>query len=187
MKIRKSDRRSLRTRQMLTDALVVLLLEKRYESITIQEILDRANVGRSTFYTHFFDKEDLLISSFEHILEGLDYQIGNGSDETHIISSLSLFQHVGQHYLLYQAMVRGGCEDLLMKKGQNYLYSRTEKCLSFLYTNHSPSKIPIPILTTYLVSTLFTLLKWWLDHEMPYSIERMDKIYQQLVTPHLLT
>src|SRR5690242_13310 len=59
------DRRIQRTRQLLLDSLIQLILEKGYESITVQDIIDRANVGRSTFYSHFQDKEDLLLSGFE--------------------------------------------------------------------------------------------------------------------------
>src|SRR5688572_21995012 len=61
------DRRVQKTRKLLQDALVELVAEKGYEAVTIREILDRANVGRSTFYAHFQDKDQLLHS----ILEGL--------------------------------------------------------------------------------------------------------------------
>lgn len=64
MKNTKADRRSQRTRQLLSSALVDLMLQKRYDEITVQNIIDRANVGRSTFYAHYLDKDDLLVSDF---------------------------------------------------------------------------------------------------------------------------
>jgi AcrR family transcriptional regulator len=57
---KKVDRRTQRTRHQLGRALVGLVEEKRFDDITVQDVIDRADVGRSTFYTHFRDKEDLL-------------------------------------------------------------------------------------------------------------------------------
>jgi AcrR family transcriptional regulator len=62
MSRQKLDRRSQRTRKSLSEALAALMVEKRYDKITVQDIIDRANVGRSTFYAHFQDEEDLLVS-----------------------------------------------------------------------------------------------------------------------------
>ena len=62
-----TDRRVQRTRRLLHKALMSLILEKKYESITVQEILDRADVGRSTSYMHFQDKDELLFSGFQYL------------------------------------------------------------------------------------------------------------------------
>ena len=63
MESRKVDRRIQRTRQLLDDALIELILEKGYDKITVQNIVDQANAGRSTFYSHFLDKDDLMENS----------------------------------------------------------------------------------------------------------------------------
>src|SRR4030067_3389625 len=67
------DRRVQKTRKLLQDALIELVAEKGYESVTVQEILDKANVGRSTFYAHFQDKDQLLHSILDR-LDGLFVQ-----------------------------------------------------------------------------------------------------------------
>ena len=72
----KADRRSQRTRQLLSTALIEVMLAKRYDEITVQDIIDRANVGRSTFYAHFLDKEDLLVSQLTRVLDALTQQNG---------------------------------------------------------------------------------------------------------------
>src|SRR5205807_4575943 len=64
---RATDRRVQRTRQLLQDALISLMIEKGYEATTVQDIIDRANVGRATFYAHFADKETLLVSRLEDL------------------------------------------------------------------------------------------------------------------------
>ena len=65
MATKKVDRRIQRTRRLLQDALITLILEKGYDKITVQDIIDEANVGRSTFYAHYLDKDDLMASSLE--------------------------------------------------------------------------------------------------------------------------
>lgn len=67
MKSEKTDRRTEKTRQSLLLALSELMQEKKYSNITIQEIIDKANVGRSTFYAHFETKDDLLGCCMEHV------------------------------------------------------------------------------------------------------------------------
>jgi AcrR family transcriptional regulator len=69
----KADRRSQRTRQLLSAALIELMLEKRYDDISVQDIIERANVGRSTFYAHYLDKEDLLVGDFTRVLDALSH------------------------------------------------------------------------------------------------------------------
>ncbi len=67
MKTGQTDRRVQRTQALLQDALLALIEEKGYAAITVQDILDRANLGRSTFYMHYRDKDDLLVSGFEQL------------------------------------------------------------------------------------------------------------------------
>src|SRR4051812_43769240 len=74
MRNTKADRRSERTRQLIGTALIEVMLAKGYDEITVQDILDRANVGRSTFYAHFLDKEDLLVSQLTRVLDELIQQ-----------------------------------------------------------------------------------------------------------------
>src|SRR5690348_6733672 len=71
MKTEKQDRRSERTRRLLGEALISLMLERRYADLTVQDILDRANIGRSTFYAHYWDKDDLLASTMEQMIRML--------------------------------------------------------------------------------------------------------------------
>src|SRR5438045_1335236 len=67
----KIDRRVLRTRDRLGDALVALMQEKPFDAITVQEVLDRAGVSRSAFYVHYRDKEDLFLSDVDEFLEAM--------------------------------------------------------------------------------------------------------------------
>src|SRR5215212_4388 len=107
MKSNKGDRRSQRTRQLLSAALLALMLEKRYDAITVQDIIDRANVGRATFYAHYFDKEDLLMSDITRVLDELSGHVVAGAPGTPrpLPRLTAFFRHVQEHQTLYQALV----------------------------------------------------------------------------------
>lgn len=74
----RADRRTNRTRRLLRNALMAAILEKGYDAITIEDITERADLGRTTFYLHYKDKEDLLIESLEAITDELRAQVGLG-------------------------------------------------------------------------------------------------------------
>jgi AcrR family transcriptional regulator len=179
---KKTDRRTQRTRHSLTHAMVDLVTEKRFDDITVQNLIDRADIGRSTFYTHFRDKEDLIQTDWEGFLEfcveQIDWtRVGKGS----FFPVLFLFDHLKDVQPFYRGLVRSRKSEPLMKTGTDYLSQRMGEGLQANLKYH-PS-IPIPILSNYLATELFALLKWWLDQGMPYSPERMDQIFHELVNP----
>src|SRR3954470_8311501 len=102
------DRRVARTRAMLQQAHISLILKKGYEAITVDEICDAANVGRSTFYAHYTSKDDLRRSGLEHLRKELvDRQKralaeGNVRDRS-LGFSLAMFEHARDHIDLYKA------------------------------------------------------------------------------------
>src|SRR3981081_1226764 len=114
------DRRIPRTRAMLQHALTSLILKKGYDAITIQDICDEANVGRSTFYAHYTSKDDLKRKGFEHLRKELvdrqrEAQASYGEIKARRLSfSLAMFEHARDHIDLYRALVggRGGAVSL---------------------------------------------------------------------------
>src|SRR5512143_2387903 len=174
------DRRTQRTRQTLSQALIALIQEKRYEAITVQDICDRANVGRSTFYAHFQDKDALLASNFQQMLESLGGQVELRAGQF-VFSVAPLFQHVQEHHHLYKALAWGGGFDVLLHAGQQQWRAHIETHLSTLLQQGRSPAIPSDVMTAYLAGPLHTLLLWWLDRQMPYPPERMDEMFQQLV------
>ena len=103
------DRRVQRTKSSLHNALIGLAREKSYPSIAVKEILDRANVGRSTFYTHFRDKDDLLESGIHGILQSVKGQRPPGSTLERVVAfSLPLLKHIDEHRRAGPKMKREG-------------------------------------------------------------------------------
>src|SRR4030095_15463617 len=98
--IRNKDRRIQKTQNLLHEALTSLIREKSYDSIVVKEILDRANVGRSTFYMHFRDKDELLVSSIRDMLGSVHAtpMASSGKRRDRIIRfSLPFFEHIHLH------------------------------------------------------------------------------------------
>src|SRR5712675_570230 len=155
---KKPDRRTQRTRGQLNGALVELIKEKRFDDITVQNVIERAGVGRSTFYSHFRDKEDVFEQQWEQFIERLAGQInwakaGTGS----FFPVRSLFQHLQDAQSFYRGLVRSRKIDAIFKSGIENLSHKIEAALK--RSEIKPS-IPIPILSNYLASELFALLKW---------------------------
>ena len=106
---RKPDPRAARTRDRLGDALIALLLAKPFDDITVQEVLDGACVSRSTFYEHYRDKNDLLLSDVDEFFEGMSTLLARKNDPSPRVAPVSeLFTHVSQARDLYAALVQSG-------------------------------------------------------------------------------
>lgn len=183
MKKQTNDRRTLRTRRALGDALVALILEKRYEAITIQDILDRADVGRSTFYAHYYDKDDLLMSEFERVVQLLLSPSAHGeSSNSAFLPSLALFEHVFERQDLFNALAGGHGMHVLLETGLQVLTRNIEAHLAAALQKRTPD-IPLSLLSNYIASTFLALIKWSFDNKMPYPPARMNEMFQQLVLP----
>ena len=189
MKEKKEDRRIGRTRRLMHEALMALVVEKGYESITVQDILDRADVGRSTFYAHYRDKDELLLSSFEHLRTLFEEQqqailaSRHTGKEPEVNLILELFRHIGEHHKLYKAIAGKQSGEMIVKYLHRYLYTLLIEPLTALIKKRKSLPIPIEITTHYLVSSLLSLMTWWLDNNMPYPAEKMDEIFRILTTP----
>ena len=103
------DRRVRRTRDRLGDAMVDLLQEKPFDTITVQQVLDRAGVGRSTFYTHYRGKEDLFLSDCDEFFEAMATALSRHRDTSERVAPVrELFAHVAEMRTFYSALVASG-------------------------------------------------------------------------------
>ena len=184
MKTPKDDRRSRRTRQLLGDALVELMLEKHFESITVQDILDRADIGRSTFYAHYTDKESLLISQIEQVIRELEaYTTEAGGRHHGLLPSLELFRHVKEQRRLMQAFVWGRGAEILTQDFQGQVSKIIEQNIRSMIGDAVASSVPLSVVAKFVASTFLMLLRWWFDEDMQHTPEQMDAMFQKLVMP----
>lgn len=190
---RTRDRRVQRTRRLLHQALMSCILEKKYESITVQDILDRADVGRSTFYTHFRDKDELLISGLQH-LKGLlqtaqatSVAPPGKSYEKIIGFSRIMFEHAYEHRELHRALVGSGAEIVVRRLLHSFLSAAvSQEIKTTLQKGRRGHRVVTPeLLTHFLVSTYMSVVTWWLKTKNPVPPKDIDAAYRQLVLPSL--
>lgn len=178
------DRRSKRSEQALIDALIELMAVKTYDSISIKEIVEKANVGRSTFYAHYQTKDDLVKSGFERILDGtLQHMILSKDERNLMVDTTMLFQHAQGHYHLFKTLMWGSGFEILTKDELNILNEKMRQRLSQFFPDENKLTIPVNVLSIFLSGNLLILLKWWLDNKMPFPPEKMNDMFQVLVMP----
>ncbi len=180
----RNDRRVQRTRHALHQALMELILEKRYDKITVQDIIDRADVGRSTFYAHFLDKDDLLVKGVAKFSDHLDAHLETSHEHdkepSHVLHSLTFFRHAYMHHDLYRTMREGGGADVIMDAARRHLSEDIENHLAQLFPDGKNTDIPKPVITNFLAGAMLSLLMWWLEEDRPYSPEEVDAMFQKL-------
>jgi AcrR family transcriptional regulator len=172
---------------------MALILEKKYEDITVQEILDRADVGRSTFYMHFQDKDELLVSGFQYLQSFLESvqealtTIPGKSYERIIGFSLAMFEHAHEYRRVNRALLGSNAEAVVRRRIHSVL-ARTvwrELKLELRSRTRGNDSISPELLSHFLVSTYISVLTWWLDSKNPISPKDIDVAYRRLVLPCL--
>ena len=180
-KERPPDRRVRRTKQRLDDALESLIVEKGYDKTTVQDLIDRADVGRSTFYAHYETKDDLLISWVDQLAAEMELQMApQQTDAGSIMPSLALFRHLAEAHHVHKAMIGSRGIEFAMQIVHSSLLRHARSGLERRPDASNQTTIPIEVRAQFLAGSLLALLTWWLDNDMPYPPGRMDEIYQEL-------
>jgi AcrR family transcriptional regulator len=190
-RIPAKDRRIHKTRDLLHRALAGLIREKPYDSISVKEILDRANVGRSTFYTHFGDKDELLVSAIHDLLASMQSGKTPSAErsERMIGFSLPIFEHIDHHRRTGEA--RMGAE------GRAHLHDHLRRVLAELIADDlakglagsrkAEGQIPSRVLVEYLSSTFVLVLNWWIESRSRLSPREVNDVFRALALPTLTT
>jgi AcrR family transcriptional regulator len=177
MKEQTVDRRIQKTKKALTEALIQLILENGYEKVTIQDITDKANVGRSTFYSHYESKEQLLFDGPNN----LNVRMFDGIDQTDDIEFLSLFNHIAENRTLAQSMLlkRGGCN--MYDFFQDNIALKIRKKYKPRFGRDSKNQKVLDFMAQASASAVMSLLICWLEDDMVFSANEMSARCRQLV------
>ncbi|MEZ4662242.1 MAG: TetR/AcrR family transcriptional regulator [Caldilineaceae bacterium] len=182
--VKTMDRRVRRSRKMLGEALLALVVEKPFGDITVQDIADRADMNRATFYLHFQSKEELLQSALEELFDELVSHFGEISPEKPIWeddqSELFVFQHVANHAQLYKALLSDPNLGLVIHQIIAYIARHSERETRKSLSENMSLAIPIELLSHHVAGSLYALIDWWLRNDMPYSPEYMANVAKTL-------
>ena len=178
---RKPDLRVRRTRGLLSNALVGLMEEKSIDKITLQEVLDRATVGRSTFYLHYRDKDDLFLCVLEDGLEMWSTALVRKQEKSHRVAPVAeFFMHVGDAKKLYRALVDAGRIHAFFELAQGYFARGIARRLEEI----GPKNLihgELDARSHALAGNLLSLLKWWLDRGAKEAPIEMDELFHRMV------
>ena len=182
------DRRVARTRAMLHQTLMSLIVKQGYEAITIKDICDAANVGRSTFYAHYKSKDDLMRSHLEPLRKLLvDRQRdalatpGDIKDRS-LAFSTAMFEHARDHRNHYRALVGGRGGTISLGVIRRILSDLVRSELAATAGKNSADAIPRELVVQYVVGAYMAVLTWWLDGGAKLPPKRVDAMFRRLAT-----
>ena len=179
---RRPDARVQRTHDQLGYALIELIQEKPVNDVTVQDVLDRAHVGRSTFYLHYRDKDDLLLSQLEMFLERMSTSLSVRKDKsTRVVPVTELFAHIGNQNKLYRVLSDSGHLKEFFELAEGYFARGIERRLT---ESGKLAKIPqreLAARASALSGSLLSLLRWWLDRGEKEPPEEMDRMFHRMV------
>jgi AcrR family transcriptional regulator len=176
------DKRSRRTQQKLGMALLDLIKERPGEEITVKEVLDRASVGRSTFYLHFRDKDDLLFSQLEQFLQVFSTLLSARKEKSQrIVAVQEMFEHVAEQHKLWRGLVASGSIEDFFNLAQDFFTRGIEQRLKELNGIPKGRERELRIRAVGLAGNLLSLLRWWLDRGAKEPAAEMDRVFHAMV------
>jgi len=190
MGARKEDRRVQRSQQLLRAALLSLIEEKGFEVLTVQEIIDRANVGRATFYAHFDSKEDLLVSGLDGLrlaLKDLQKQarFRGGSDERLFSFSHEIFAHIAEYRKVFRSMAGKPSGALVQQLLQKIVIELVRDDIKAIVGGGEQNSAPAEAIVQFVTGGLFGLAMMWASGRLSLSVDEVNSLFRRLAMPGL--
>ena len=181
-----TDRRSLRTRGALRDAMLALISERGWDHFAVQDLCDRANIGRSTFYSHYANKDALLVGGFASLQAMLQQQTQAGAGAARARAdaraswhfTLGLIEHVHENRNVFRSMIG--------RRSGYVVQQRFREMVIRLITNElPPATVPLPraAAARWLAAALVELLSWWVEQRTPLPPAELAALFDELSRP----
>jgi AcrR family transcriptional regulator len=178
----ETDPRAERTRDRLGAAMWALFQEKPFDAITVQELLDRAGVARSTFYTYFRDKNDLFVSDVDEFLERMATGLVGRADAGDRVAPVrELFSHIGEMRKLYVAFVASGRIHEFLDLTRAHFTRGIAARLGELPRGAGLAPQQRAALAHAFGGALVSLLSWWIDGGCVMTPVAMDELFHAMV------
>jgi len=180
----EEDKRVIRTRAQVTQALIELSCAQGYDSVTVQEIADRAGINYRTFYRHYESKDDLLRDVLRTTMAGLQQTMPpptavelNNPDFEAIArrNGQTLYKYVAENSDIFRLLLQSGLVALVPI--QKFAQAETEK----FFADLPLGDIPYELVANHMITSNFSFIQWWLDNDMSHTPEQMGEFSAQLI------
>ena len=180
----KLDRRSLRTKKLIFDAFNELLAKNQFSKITVEDITSKANIGRSTFYSHFQSKDELLYKScqklFEHVfaekvLEETTHDFSKSTDFNDYITHI--LYHLKDNTKVIKSMLTFEDSGVFMNYFKEYIYDSFSNVIQPI----NLASIDIDYINNHIVTSFIETIRWWFNHNLKDSPEKIANNYLYII------
>lgn len=181
----KTDRRVERTRELLQKVLIELITERGYDAITIRDIVDRANIGRTTFYLHYSSKDELFMSCHEAIVSQFHIGLLHPLSREELLSTeipqemTSAYRHLEEGRALLYPIFEGKDSQLILRQIRDRSAREIEANLRTIFAEAN-SIIPLDMLANYLAGAQIALMQWWLEKRRSHTPENLTMMLYRL-------
>ena len=177
----RDDRRVRRTRTALGEALVDLIVERGWDGFNVRDLCDRADVGRSTFYLHYADKEEVLAGGFADLGRELRAQLARSGAPAPLAFSRGLLDHAHEHLRVFRALVG--------RRAAHFVQGKMRALVVELVREDLAARLPAgarrDAAAAFLAGALFELLIWSLEARPSTTAEEADALFHELAGPAL--
>ena len=177
---KRLDVRTERTYRALSTALVDLMRSREFSDITVQDLLDRAGIGRATFYSHFRSKDDFLFTDLERMLARLESHFDSTSARTTRVAPVGeLFEHIKDVRGFAESLERSGHMEAVLDIASGHFARIIERRLKTL--DAQPRELPLNAAARVFGAMAMELGKWWFSRPTALSAQDMDDRFHELV------
>lgn len=181
----RHQRHRLRTLKQLQTALVELSLEKGYDALSIQDITDRADLARATFYLHARDKDELLWSLIADMIHATEEEVGQKFSgpippQAEYYGYWNIFNHIEKNRDIYRVILGSRGSSQMAHRVHDYMVSETVKDIqnTGIYTDFH---LPVEVSAQIIIGSILSLAIWWLEKPNDYTPQQMaDMLYEAL-------
>ncbi|MCK2005862.1 TetR/AcrR family transcriptional regulator [[Brevibacterium] frigoritolerans] len=177
----KVDRRILKSQKAIKSALIELMSEQGFDQITVQNIVDRADISRKTFYLHYLDKFDLLDKLIEEHITELR-EICDVANETKEI--VSWFEYFEKNYLFFSMMLVSKGAPFFRRRFLDFVIEDIKNGWD-ITTEGKNQGLSEDVLLQFFGAAYVQVVEWWFTNEMPYSPEAMERQVEILLDRNL--
>ena len=176
------DRRTKKTNDAIYNAFTELLLKEKYSKITIQEIIDLADIGRSTFYSHFETKDELLKSMCTDMFDEIHSNNSTLSSGNPHFMIIGILNHIKENEKIIKGVFLSESGELFMKYFKDYFSNQIEQYFLVSY-DEMVTNIPKDFLINHIYGSFLEMVKWWVSGNMKQTPEKIARYFLSVISP----